>query len=383
MINTVLTLPTSSQDPLSIRAKALLFHDHASVQLLKQIERVAPTDATVLLTGETGTGKELIARHMHVLSERKGPFIPVNCGAFSDNLIDAELFGHEAGAYTGALQSRAGWFETANQGTLFLDEIGDLPLHLQVKLLRVLQEQQVVRLGSRKPVSLNVRLIAATNASLERAVKAGKFRADLYYRLHVAFIQVLPLRHRREDIFPLSEHFVQLYSRRLGYGKIYLSENAKKALYDYTWPGNIRELENIIHYALIVSHHGVIEENDLIFTDMLAHSEEITGHQDTQLPSLAETNTYENTVAADGYEKTTEWQNLDTINASITLQKIEALYMILLENPSSHIYHELESTLIKAAYTYCKCNQVRTAKILGISRNTLRTLLRRHNLLAD
>ena len=198
----VLTLPQSPSAPLSIRAKALVFHDPVSLQLLAQVERVACSDATALIIGETGTGKELVARHLHHCSGRQGPFVAVNCGAFSESLIDAELFGHESGAYTGATGARAGWFEAANGGTLFLDEIGDLPLALQVKLLRVLQERQVVRLGSRKAIPLDVRLVAATNIDLARAVEAQHFRADLYYRLSVATLVLPALRQRPGDILP-------------------------------------------------------------------------------------------------------------------------------------------------------------------------------------
>jgi sigma-54 dependent transcriptional regulator len=212
----VLTLPPGEGSILSIRAKALLFHDPRSVALLEHVERIARSEASVLVIGETGTGKELIARHLHARSERRGPFVAVNCGAFSETLIDAELFGHESGAFTGASHSRAGWFEAANGGTLFLDEIGDLPLALQVKLLRVLQERQVVRLGSRKPVALDVRLVAATNVDLRQAVEAQRFRADLYYRLNVAPVALPPLRERPGDILPLARHFVGVYAPRRG-----------------------------------------------------------------------------------------------------------------------------------------------------------------------
>ncbi|MGZ3158767.1 MAG: sigma 54-interacting transcriptional regulator, partial [Burkholderiaceae bacterium] len=199
----LLTFPDSAGMALSIRAKALLFHDPRSSELLEKVERIARSDATALLIGETGTGKELIARHIHSQSGRTGPFIAVNCGAFSESLIDAELFGHETGAFTGATQARSGWFEAANGGTLFLDEIGDLSQALQVKLLRVLQERQVVRLGSRKPIALDVRLVAATNVDLHKAILADRFRSDLYYRLSVATIELPPLCDRPGDILPL------------------------------------------------------------------------------------------------------------------------------------------------------------------------------------
>src|SRR5471032_2087910 len=186
----LLTFPDQSGMTLSIRAKAMLFHDPRSSELLQQVERIARSDATTLIIGETGTGKELIARHIHTQSGRRGPFVAVNCGAFSETLIDAELFGHEAGARMGGAREGAGWFEAANGGTLFLDEIGDLPMPLQVKLLRVLQERQVVRLGSRKPIPIDVRLVAATNVDLNHAVHAGRFRLDLLYRLNIAQVRL-------------------------------------------------------------------------------------------------------------------------------------------------------------------------------------------------
>lgn len=259
----LLTLPDSPASALSIRAKALVFHDPTSLQLLEHIERIACSDATVLVTGETGTGKELVARHLHTVSGRRGPFVPVNCGAFSESLIDAELFGHETGAFTGASQARAGWFEAANGGTLFLDEIGDLPLALQVKLLRVLQERQVVRLGSRKGIPLDVRLVAATNIDLARAVEAQHFRADLFYRLSVASVRLPPLRERPGDIVPLARHFVDVYRGRLQIDRVELSDEAQHLLCTYSWPGNIRELENAMHYALIVCRDGVVRAEDI------------------------------------------------------------------------------------------------------------------------
>ncbi|MFZ4651968.1 MAG: sigma 54-interacting transcriptional regulator, partial [Rubrivivax sp.] len=226
----LLTLPAGPASALSIRAKAMLFEDPRSLRLLAEVERVARSEATVLMIGETGTGKELIARHIHRKSGRRGPFLAVNCGAFSESLIDAELFGHEAGAFTGAATARAGWFEAADGGTLFLDEIGDLPLPLQVKLLRVLQERQVVRLGSRKAVPLDVRLVAATNIDLQRAVDAQRFRADLFWRLSVATLELPPLRERPGDVLPLARHFVGVYGPRLGLSDVVFSDAAQAAV---------------------------------------------------------------------------------------------------------------------------------------------------------
>ncbi len=231
---------------LSVRATAMVFEDPVSRRLLEQIERIAPSDATALIIGETGTGKELVARHIHALSKRsKNAFGALNCAALSESLIESELFGHEKGSFTGAFTSKVGWFETAHKGSLFLDEVGDLPLGLQAKLLRVLQEREVVKVGSRQPVPVDVRIIAATNVNLEEAVAASHFRADLYYRFNVATIQLSPLRDRPGDILPLARHFLKIYGTRLGYDEVKLSPTAELTLLNYDWPGNIRELENV------------------------------------------------------------------------------------------------------------------------------------------
>ncbi|MGC4251397.1 MAG: sigma-54 dependent transcriptional regulator, partial [Sphingobium sp.] len=246
------------------RARALIFNDPRSRALLPLIERVAPSDANVLIMGETGTGKELVARYVHSLSNRTdAPFVAVNCGAFSESLIEGELFGYEKGAFTGAHMARPGWFEAANGGTLFLDELGDLSLPLQVKLLRVLQEREVIRLGSRKAVPLNVRVIAATNVELQKAVNEGRFRSDLFYRLQVVSIPLLPLRDRRADILPLARHFLEIYGTRLQANRLELSAAAEEALFHHDWPGNIRELENAIHRATLICEDGRIQPLDL------------------------------------------------------------------------------------------------------------------------
>ncbi len=193
----LLTLPGARAMPTSIRATAQVFEDPRSLALLERIRLVAPSDANVLILGETGTGKELIARHVHALSARRsGPFVAVNCGALSETLVESELFGHEKGAFTGAFTAKAGWFEAAHGGTLFLDEVGDLPLSIQVKLLRVLQEREVVRLGARRSLPVDVRVVAATNVRLQDAVAAGNFRQDLFYRLHVVNLALPTLRER-------------------------------------------------------------------------------------------------------------------------------------------------------------------------------------------
>src|SRR5271166_1098643 len=261
----LLSFPGPPVVPLSPRASALVFEDVKSKALLERMHLIGPSTANVLVTGETGTGKELIARHVHRLSARaEGPFVAGNCGAFSDGLVESELFGHERGSFTGATVARAGWFEAARGGTLFLDEIGDLPFSMQVKLLRVLQERQVVRLGSRSTVAIDVRVVAATNVNLEEAVAAGRFREDLYYRLQVATIHIPPLRERLNDIVPLAQYFLRIYGERLGLKNPILSADATEILINqHSWPGNIRELENVIHHALLVCRENVVRPEDL------------------------------------------------------------------------------------------------------------------------
>lgn len=345
----VLTFPNPESLALSIRAKALTFNDPLSRQVLGRIEQIAASDATALLIGETGTGKELVARHIHACSRRKGPFLAINCGAFAESIVDAELFGHEAGAFTGATQARAGWFEAANGGTLFLDEIGDMPLALQVKLLRVLQERQVVRLGARQPVALDVRLIAATNVDLSKAVQAGRFRADLFYRLHVATLQLPPLRERRGDILPLAQHFAHSYCRRLELPRSGFSSAAEQALLAYDWPGNIRELENVIHYASIVSRDGYIEREDLRLPHVRG---EAAGH------------------AEEG----------ETGNA---LTNLQVCLRNLLARNEPMLFEDIERAVVIAAFEHCGRNQVHTARKLGISRNVVRAQLKRFGLIAE
>jgi len=360
----VLTLPQSPSAPLSIRAKALVFHDPVSLRLLAQVERVACSDATALIIGETGTGKELVARHLHHCSGRPGPFVAVNCGAFSESLIDAELFGHESGAYTGASGARAGWFEAANGGTLFLDEIGDLPLGLQVKLLRVLQERQVVRLGSRKAIPLDVRLVAATNIDLARAVEAQHFRADLYYRLSVATLALPALRQRPGDILPLAHHFIQQYCQRQGRPDAGLGPAAKEALLHYSWPGNIRELENVIHYALIVARGSRIELDDLRLSPLAHLGVETPG--EFLAPSVP--------VGPSG-------ASAAAVGDADPLQRLADAFRELLHEGRPGLYEAVEAALIRTAFAHARSNQVQTARQLGVTRNTARTLLKRHGLI--
>jgi formate hydrogenlyase transcriptional activator len=226
--------------------------------VLAEVERVAPTDSTVLVLGETGTGKELIARAIHNLSARCGrPFVKLNCAAIPFDLLESELFGHEKGAFTGAIGQKIGRFEMADTGTLFLDEIGDLPLALQPKLLRVLQEQEFERLGSGRTHHINVRLVAATHRDLAEMVARNEFRSDLYYRLNVFPVLVPPLRERREDIPPLVLHFVEVFARRMGKRIDQIPQATMNAFTAYDWPGNVRELQNLVERAVIRSDDGL------------------------------------------------------------------------------------------------------------------------------
>ncbi|EVT85852.1 Fis family transcriptional regulator [Pseudomonas aeruginosa VRFPA09] len=340
----VITHPHARELTKSVRATVLVFNDPRSRELLERIERLAPSEANALVIGETGTGKELVARHIHALSGRSGgPFVAVNCGAFAESLVESELFGHEKGAFTGALQSKAGWFEAANGGTLFLDEIGDLPPSIQVKLLRVLQEREVVRLGSRRPIPIDVRLVAATNVDLADAVVAGHFREDLFYRLHVATIQLPPLRERRGDILPLAEYFIVEHCRRLGYTSASLSPEAERKLLGHSWAGNIRELENAIHHALLVCRNRLIQPADLHLIDMRARQEPRSG--------------------------------LRRAPESAAGSALEAALQALFEENREDLYEHIEETVFRAAYRFCHGNQLQTGRLLGISRNIVRARL--------
>lgn len=344
----LITHPNARELTKSVRATVLVFKDPRSQELLSRIERLAPSEANTLIIGETGTGKELVARHIHHLSRRgREPFVAVNCGAFAETLVESELFGHEKGAFTGATSNKAGWFEAANGGTLFLDEIGDLPLNMQVKLLRVLQEREVVRLGSRTPIPINVRLVAATNVNLADAVVAGHFREDLFYRLHVATIRLPPLRERPGDILPLAEFFIEEHCRRLGYDRASLSLEAERKLLGHSWPGNIRELENAIHHALLVCRQQVVAPQDLHLVDMRPQA---------VLPGeVAVTAGLPVTAAAP--------------------VSLESALLALFEQNVPNLYEHIEETVFRAAYRYCHGNQLQTGRLLNISRNIVRARL--------
>jgi formate hydrogenlyase transcriptional activator len=250
-------MTVADQDRRVRRFEQIVGNSSALRVVLDQAARVATTDTTVLILGETGTGKELVAHAIHNASRRSGqPLVKLNCAAIPFDLLESELFGHERGAFTGAIAQKIGRFESADKGTLFLDEIGDIPLALQPKLLRVLQEQEFERLGSGRTHRVDVRLVAATHQDLERKVKRGEFRSDLYYRLNVFPVTLPPLRDRREDIAPLIEHYVEVFCCRIGKSIDNIPEEFVDACKSYSWPGNIRELQNVIERTVILSDDG-------------------------------------------------------------------------------------------------------------------------------
>ena len=249
----LLTFPDAEKSPLSIRAKALVFIDPRSRQLRDQVELLATQPLPLLIEGETGTGKELLARHIHRASERPGLFVALSCSGLSSKHAQAELFGYAAGAYQGSASSRAGWFGSANNGTLYLDEIGDLPLPLQAELLSALETGEVLRVGASQPSPADVRLLAATSIDLAQAVAAGKFNERLYGYLSDGRLDLPPLRERTGDILPMAEYFLGIYAQRLSLPLPAISDAAQQRLEAHNWPGNTRELENVIHFALLVS----------------------------------------------------------------------------------------------------------------------------------
>ncbi|MBU4564115.1 MAG: sigma-54 dependent transcriptional regulator [Desulfarculus sp.] len=237
-------------------------------KVFDQIEEVAATEAPVLIVGETGTGKELVARAIHNRSARSfGPFVAINCGAQSESLLESELFGHERGAFTGAVKARRGRLEMADGGTLFLDEVGEISQKMQVALLRVLEDGSFLRVGGGQPLTSDFRLICATHRNLPELISAGEFRQDFYYRINVFSVSVPPLRRRREDVVPLAEHFIAVFAQETGKAPPGLEDKARRALISYSWPGNVRELRNIMERAVIVSKSGYIGLEQLTFLD--------------------------------------------------------------------------------------------------------------------
>lgn len=323
----------------------------AMQEVYKLIGRVVGNDAIVLLNGESGTGKELVARAIHFKSARwRAPFVAVNCSAIPHGLVESELFGHERGAFTGAAERRAGKFELAGAGTLFLDEVGDLPLELQPKLLRVLQEREFTRVGGSETQRLEARIIAATNQDLEAAVAARRFREDLYFRLRVIPIRLPPLRQRREDIPELTDYFVAKAAREMGARASALSSEARAKLQAYDWPGNVRELENTVLRAALLASGNTIRDHDII----PARSPSLSAAADAQSAAAESFATLIARRVA---------QCLDNANGEET----RGLYQKLVG--------EIERPLIEQTMRRAEGNQVRAARILGLNRNTLRKKL--------
>ncbi|PLX92788.1 MAG: nitrogen regulation protein NR(I) [Desulfuromonas sp.] len=322
--------------------RSIIGNSQPMQEVYKDLGRIAPSDVTVLITGESGTGKELVARAVHFNSPRLGkPFIALNCAAIPRELLESELFGHEKGAFTGATERKSGKFEQANGGTLFLDELGDMPLELQAKLLRVLQEKEITRTGGNQVMPVDVRIVAASNQELATMVKEKKFREDLYYRLNVVPIHLPPLRERKEDIEPLVEFFLTRAQGELGVHTRECSQEALALLKRHSWPGNVRELENVIKRATLLSPNQVLMPAD--FPGLLSSGD--IGTQEDSLEAL---------VA----------RKLQNSLAQMDLQDLDNLYEMVL--------HQVERPLINIILQHTRGNQVRTAEILGINRNTLR-----------
>jgi nitrogen regulation protein NR(I) len=326
----------------------------AMQQVYKMIGQVAPTEVTVLLRGESGTGKEMVARAIYHHSRRGDkPFLPVNCAAIPETLLESELFGHEKGAFTGALTRRVGKFEQCHGGTLFLDEIGDMTPATQAKILRVLQDRQFERLGGSERITSDVRVIVATNKDLEKAIREGTFRQDLYYRLKVVTLHLPPLRERKEDIPELVRYFLQRFRADINRDVLDISPKSLENLMRYHWPGNVRELENAVKRALVIAKsHSLLPED----------------------------------FSLEGMER--EMGPAEHLDLEERLQKMmEPVFKELLElsrrNPGTDLMSELERILIKRALQETKGNQVQAAVLLGISRNTLRSKVERYRIRKD
>ncbi|HEY4108519.1 sigma-54 dependent transcriptional regulator [Puia sp.] len=257
--------PVSATDSPGQGLPGIIGQSIGMLRIFQQVKEVGPLDTSILILGESGTGKEGIANNIHNLSPRRNkPFVKLNCAALPPNLVESELFGHEKGSFTGAFERRIGKFEQANGGTLFLDEIGEMPLSLQVKLLRVLQEREIERLGGRETIKVNVRIIAATNSNLEKGISDGHFRLDLYYRLNVFPVMLPPLRQRKEDIPLLVNHFIRMYAQKANRRTESISGEALVRLMDYSWPGNVRELQNVIERSILLSNEPVLRDVSFI-----------------------------------------------------------------------------------------------------------------------
>jgi DNA-binding NtrC family response regulator len=325
-------------EAVSEESDEIIFSDAGMADIIKLADRVAPSEASILITGESGTGKELMARHIHRKSKRaKQIFVSVNCAAIPENLLESELFGHEKGAFTGAVARRIGRFEEATGGSLLLDEVSEMEPHLQAKLLRAIQEREITRVGSNRPIKVDIRLIATTNRDLAEEAAKGTFREDLYFRLNVVNLWMPPLRSRRGDIAPLAHHFVEKYSDANGVSELPLSEAALQLLTQHQWRGNVRELENTVHRAVLLANGDEIGTDAIQLTDMLDRAE--TPDQAAVAGAMIQAGT---------------------------------------ENLVGRTVAEVERELILDTLNHCLGNRTHAATILGISIRTLRNKLKQY-----
>ena len=323
-------------------AVPILGQSRSMQEIYRIVGRAAAQNVTVLITGESGTGKELIARAIHMYSRReKGPFLAVNCAAIPESLLESEFFGYERGAFSGATEGRPGKFELAHGGTLFLDEIGDMPFVLQSKLLRVLQDKEIHRLGAREPRTVDVRIITATNRDLEALMAGGRFREDLYYRLNVVRIALPPLRERGEDILLLADYFLSVHRRSARTPITGFTPEAREKLLSHPWPGNVRELENVIAQAVLNVRGPRITADDLVLSELSTRSEMV-------LPAPK--------------------QSLDTVLEELFAQQ------------PGNVFATVEQLLVAKALELARHNQVHAARLLGISRNVLRHRMKQYGL---
>ena len=355
---------------------SFLTRDSNMVDVLKLAERVAPADASVLITGESGTGKEVMARHIHAKSKRtEKPFVSINCAAIPENLLESELFGHEKGAFSGAVARRIGKFEEANGGTLLLDEISEMDLRLQAKLLRAVQEREIDRVGGNKPVKVDFRLLATSNRDMEAAVAAGDFREDLFYRLNVVNIELPPLRERPRDIEMLADHFLKKYAEANGLPMPAMAPEALAALKAHPWPGNVRELENTLHRAVLLAIDGIVRPESIHLK-----------------PARRTPNTAQNTTPAPG-QSTAERHDTGTREDQMGEDEREDDGFDLAGTDDDEMEQEaagvgglvgrtvadVERDLILNTLDHCLGNRTHAANILGISIRTLRNKLKSYS----
>ncbi len=344
--------PEETKKEVAATDDTLIIGRSASMQqLFRTVGRVAASDLTVLITGESGTGKELVAHVLHQQSKRNNkPFVPINTAAIPEELLEAELFGHEKGAFTGADRTRPGRFEQANQGTLFLDEIGDMPTSLQVKLLRVLEEGVVRRVGGREDRPVNVRLLAATHQNLQSKIKQGAFREDLYYRLNVIPVHIPPLRERKDDIHQLAEAMLTAAAKELDMQPPILLDESVNLLTTYDWPGNVRELKNVMRRLALLTPGAAITLSDVALA---------LGNRDNQTQKE---------------ETLSEAVNRCVRHYMDKLGYAEAVDL------HKHLLDEVEPPLLMLVMERCKGNQIKASQMLGLNRNTVRKLLRQHQI---